>query len=97
MSCYDERPWLKFYDEWVDPDFTAPDVTYVELLEESFSDFVGRAALHFMGTTLTFRELDLYSRRFSTFLSEIGCGPGDVVGKVDKKAIRHVSQSSEKE
>lgn len=77
---YDERPWVNFYDEWVDPDFKVPDVTYVELLEESFSDFAEQAALHFMGTTLTFRQLDSYSARFAAFLAEIGCGPGAVVG-----------------
>jgi acyl-CoA synthetase (AMP-forming)/AMP-acid ligase II len=77
---YDERPWLKFYDEGVSPDLPIPDVTYVQLLEESFSDFADRAALHFMGTTLSFRQLDMYSRRFAAFLGEIGCGPGNVVG-----------------
>jgi long-chain acyl-CoA synthetase len=76
----DERPWLKFYDEWVEPDLVPPDVTYVELIEASFSDFADRAALHYMGTTLTFHELDMYSGRFAAFLSEIGCGPGDMVG-----------------
>ena len=33
-----------------------------------------------MGTTLTYRQLDRYSCQFSTFLVEIGCAPGDVVG-----------------
>ena len=55
----EERPWLKSYDEWVDPDLVVPDITYVELLEESFSDFADRAAIHYMGTTLTFRDLDM--------------------------------------
>lgn len=80
MGVYDERPWLEFYDKFVEPNFTAPDITYVDLFEESFSDFADRAALHFMGTTLTFKEMDMYSRKFATFLKEIGCGPGEVVG-----------------
>jgi acyl-CoA synthetase (AMP-forming)/AMP-acid ligase II len=77
---YDSRPWLKFYDPWVEPDFMAPDVTYVDLLESSFSDFADRAAMHYLGATITFKQLDDYSRRFATFLHEIGCEPGDVVG-----------------
>jgi long-chain acyl-CoA synthetase len=77
---YDSRPWTKFYDPFVEPDFQAPDVTYAELLEAAFSDFPGRAAMHFMGKTITFAQLDDYSRRFATFLHETGCGPGDVVG-----------------
>jgi acyl-CoA synthetase (AMP-forming)/AMP-acid ligase II len=77
---HDERPWLRFYDEGVEADLPIPDSTYVEMLEESFSDFPNRAAVHLLGTTLTFHELDMYSRRFANFLAEIGCGPGDVVG-----------------
>jgi acyl-CoA synthetase (AMP-forming)/AMP-acid ligase II len=80
MTTYDERPWLKFYDEFVEPEFEAPDTTYTALMEEAFSDFSDRAAMHFMGTTILFRELDEYSRRFANFLHEIGCGKGDVVG-----------------
>ncbi len=77
---YDERPWLKFYDEGIEPDIAIPDVTVAALLEESFSDYADQAAIHFMGVTLTFRQLDEYSRRFATFLAEIGCDPGDTVG-----------------
>ena len=77
---YDEKPWVKFYDEGVEPEITLPDRTYVDLLEEAFSDFPDRAAFHFMGATLTFGKLDELSRRFATFLAEIGCGPGDIVG-----------------
>jgi len=77
---YGERPWLKSYDKGVDPDFISPDATCVDLLEKSFSDFADHAALHFMGATLTFRQLDRYSRQFAAFLTEIGCVPGNVVG-----------------
>ncbi len=76
---YDERPWLKSYDEWVEPDLVIPDSTYTSFLEESLSDFSSSAAYHYLGVTRTFAELDADSRRFATFLSEIGCNPGDVV------------------
>ena len=77
---YDDRPWLKFYDEWVEQEITIPNTNAAELIESSFSDFADQAALHFMGATITFGKLDELSRRFATFLAEIGCGPGDVVG-----------------
>ncbi len=77
---YNERPWLKYYDKDVDPDFTSPDATCVELINNSFSEFAEQTAVHFMGMTLTFSQLDTYSRRFSAFLTESGCSPGDVVG-----------------
>jgi long-chain acyl-CoA synthetase len=78
--AHDERPWLRSYDEGVDADLPIPDSTFVEMLEESFSDFANRAAVHLMGTNLTFHDLDLHSRRFAGFLAAIGCGPGDIVG-----------------
>ncbi len=77
---YDEKPWLSSYDEWVEPEIKIPDTTYAGLIEDSFSDFADRAALHFMGSTITFGRLDELSRRFASFLAEIGCGPGDIVG-----------------
>ena len=77
---YDERPWIKSYDAGVDPDFLAPHKTYTELIEENFSEFADHPAMHFMGTTITFRRLDEYSKKFASFLVEIGCEPGDVVG-----------------
>ena len=75
-----DRPWIKSYDEWVEPDLTVPDVTYVELVEEGIRQFPDRPAFRFMGTTLRFRDLDDYSRRFAHFLAEAGCRQGDVVG-----------------
>lgn len=77
---YDDRPWLKSYDEWVEPEIEVPDKTYADFIEDSFSDFADRAAMHFMGATITFGKLDELSRRFAAFLHEIGCVPGDIVG-----------------
>ena len=36
---YDDRPWLKFYDEGVKPDFELPDATYADMLEEGLEEF----------------------------------------------------------
>jgi len=91
---YDERPWIRFYDEGVDPDYEAPDKTYPDLIEDNFSDFADRPAIHFMGATISFGQLDEYSRKFAAFLAEIGCGPGDVVGvnmpNIPQYLIAHV-------
>jgi acyl-CoA synthetase (AMP-forming)/AMP-acid ligase II len=77
---YDLRPWLKCYDKGVEADIAVPDDAYFSMIEKSFTDFADRPAVHFMGTTITFRQMDEYSRRFATFLTEIGCGSGDIVG-----------------
>ncbi len=76
---YDDRPWLKHYEARLTPDLEVPETTLVEMMAASFEDFADRAAFHFLGVTKTFRDLDDNSLRFANFLSEIGCGPGDVV------------------
>ena len=75
-----EQPWAKSYDEGVAQQLPIPDATYVDLLNESFALKPERAALHYMGATITFRELDDLSLKFAGFLKEKGLGSGDVVG-----------------
>ena len=74
----DARPWVKSYDEGVDPDLPIPPISFVEMLETGFTKYADRFALHFMGTSLTFAELDDASKRMARYLCDIGCKPGDV-------------------
>ncbi len=80
MTTYDDRPWLKAYDSGILPDIGIPDKTYVDALMEGLTAFPDRAAMHFMGVTISFRRLDDLSRRFAAFLAESGIRPGDVAG-----------------
>jgi len=57
-----------------------PNMNIAQHLEKGFKEFPDRAAYHFMGLTHTFGQLDEMSARFSRFLLDIGCKPGDVVG-----------------
>lgn len=75
-----EFPWVKSYDQGVAHHLPIPDATYVDLLNESFAMKPERAALHYMGATMPFRELDALSLKFAGFLKGKGLGPGDVVG-----------------
>jgi len=76
---YDDKPWLKFYDSWVKPELAIPETSYAALLEKIFADFADHPAYYFLGTTATFRQLDISSAGFAGFLSSIGCEPGQVV------------------
>jgi long-chain acyl-CoA synthetase len=80
MSIYDEKPWLKFYDDNVAPEVKKTDATYASLLEEAMVYKPDRAAIHFMGVTISFRQFDDMSRRFAAFLTDNGLVAGDVVG-----------------
>ncbi len=80
MTTYDDRPWLKAYDPGTLPDIDIPAKTYTDALIEGLTTDPDRAAMHFMGTTLSFRQLDEMSCRFAAFLTGNGIKPGDVVG-----------------
>jgi len=77
---YAEKPWLKFYDEHVPPNLQYPDKSFVQLFRESVEQCGERVALYYMGTGITFGEIDVLSNKFAHFLKESGLEPGDVVG-----------------
>jgi len=79
-DAHTEKTWVRSYDNGVEQQLSIPNATYVDLLKESFVLKPERAALHYMGATLTFRELDDLSSKFAAFLNEKGLGTGDVVG-----------------
>ncbi len=77
---YSDRPWLKWYDEGVEPEIVIPEMTLVDRYNEAASEFPDHVAFHFMGIATRFRELSEQADRFASFLKENGFGPGDVVG-----------------
>ena len=74
------RRWVNAYDTHVKPDIEIPAQTYVDLLKTGFSHNPERPALHYMGRTVTFRELDHLSARFASYLHHQGIRSGSVVG-----------------
>jgi len=75
-----EKTWLKHYPAGV-PQEINPDqyTSLVALLEESFAKYAERPAFKFMGKTLTFGQLDEYSRVFAAYLQSLGLSQGDRV------------------
>ncbi len=76
---YDDRPWLKFYDEGLSPDLEFPDISLVDRFDEVLERFPDNPAIHFLNVTLTYRALMAHANRFAHALMENGCGRGDVV------------------
>jgi len=76
----DSRPWINSYDKELDADLLISDVTYVDLLEKSMNENPDRPVLHYMGRTLTFRDLDDLSSKFASYLQKNEIGQGHVVG-----------------
>ena len=80
MTADNEKPWLKSYDEGLDPEVAITDDTYASLLEEAMIRNPERPAIHFMGVCFSYGRFDTLSRRFAAFLAARGIGAGDVVG-----------------
>jgi long-chain acyl-CoA synthetase len=78
---YFERFWEKSYDTGayhLDPKVW--ETTYIDLIRPTFEEFYDKPALYYMGTSITFAELDMWSNRFANMLLENGFKKGDVVG-----------------
>lgn len=79
MSVYDERPWLAQYDEGQPADI-APEFTHaLEMFRNSVSTGPDRPAIHYFGTTLSFREIDDLSDALAMALLRSGFQRGDRV------------------
>jgi long-chain acyl-CoA synthetase len=73
--------WYKNYDAGVPQSIDVNEFkNIVEILEYGFSKFAHRPAFHNMGTTLTFGQIDVLSRRFASYLqNNLGLQKGDRV------------------
>ncbi len=81
MGVYDDRFWKKNWDEGLD-DLKPEeyDTTYLELLKDSFQNSADKVALHYLGISVTYGELDKYTNQFANMLIENGFKKGDVIG-----------------
>ena len=79
-GMYHERPWLKHYDPSIPPELDLPETTLVDNFNDIRSRFPDKPALHFLGQTLTYEQLNSYADRFAQALLANGCKPGDTVG-----------------
>lgn len=80
MVQYDDKPWLKWYDEGVKPSLNAPGRGYVGLHGETINRFPSRTAFHFLGSGCSYGGLDRLSRSFAGFLQSRRVGPGESLG-----------------
>jgi long-chain acyl-CoA synthetase len=70
-----ERPWLKAYDARTPYRIRMPTVSLPRLLETTARRFAGTIAIHYLGTRMTWAELDRLSSRFARGLAGIGVAP----------------------
>jgi long-chain acyl-CoA synthetase len=75
-----ERPWLLHYDTGVPHTLSPyPEITMLDLLRDSARENPDDVAFFFMGSTISWREIELKSSAFAAALREQGVGKGDRV------------------
>lgn len=63
------KTWYKAYDAGVPYEINLNEYSSInEMLEMSFTKFKNNPAFHNMGTTLSYGEIDLYSKKFASYL-----------------------------
>jgi long-chain acyl-CoA synthetase len=76
---YQDKPWLKFYDDGV-PEFVPFENTLLhEFLEKNSRDIPNHTAFIFQGYRMTFKEFNDMADRFAAYLLDQGVQKGDRV------------------
>jgi long-chain acyl-CoA synthetase len=66
-DVYAAKPWLNHYDPSIPKKLEYPAISYAEALQKAFQEVPSRVALIYVGTEITYRELDDLSNRFARF------------------------------
>jgi long-chain acyl-CoA synthetase len=78
---YETKFWKKSWDPGLkDLNPSSWDLSFSKALRKSFDEDPDKIALAFLGTEMTFGELDLYSNQFANMLQENEFRKGDIVG-----------------
>ena len=82
LSRRNDKVWLKTYAALgmtYDIDMPADDTSFIEVFEKSFAKNGDKTAFVCMDATLSFKEVDLYSRQVAAYLQSLGLVKGDKV------------------
>ena len=78
-----DRPWLSAYERYgikASIDMPEDDTSLLDVFERNFRRYGNKTAYICMGSTISYKQLDLYSRQIASYLQSIGLKQGDRVG-----------------
>ena len=78
-----DSPWLSSYERYgIGATIDMPDdsTSLLEVFERNFSRYGQKPAYICMGASITYKQLDLYSRQIASYLQSLGLVKGDKVG-----------------
>lgn len=76
----ENKPWLAHYDEGVPKELRIPNISLVDLLEQSVREYGDKVCTICEDELHTYDEIDRFSDSFSRYLIENGLQKGDRVG-----------------
>jgi long-chain acyl-CoA synthetase len=79
-DVYTQKPWLNHYDPNVPPTLSYEEKTFAEVFQDVVRRSPDKTALIYLGSRLSFRELDELSNQLAHFFIQSGLKPDDVVG-----------------
>ncbi len=78
-KAYQEKPWLKFYDDGVPESIDFEDTLLHQFLENNSKKIPDNIAFIFQGYSMTFKECNEMADQFAAFLLDQGVKKGDSV------------------
>lgn len=78
-----DRPWLNAYEHYgisATIDMPDDDTSLLDVFERNFRRYGKKPAFIFMGESISYKQLDLYSRQIASYLQSLGLVKGDKVG-----------------
>jgi acyl-CoA synthetase (AMP-forming)/AMP-acid ligase II len=79
-DVYAQKPWLKNYDDHVQPNLEYEELTFAEKFQEMVRKYPDKTCIIYMGKRISYRDMDDISNRLAAYLIKEGLQPDDVVG-----------------
>lgn len=77
-----DKPWMNAYERFgIDPTITMPasNTSMLEIFDRNFDLFTNKTAFTCMDTSITYAQVDLYSKQVAAYLQSLGLVKGDKV------------------
>ena len=75
-----DRPWLKNYDGHVSPRLKYEEKCFADSFAQIVAKYPDKTALIYLGSALTFRDVDILANQLAHYFIKSGLKPDDVVG-----------------
>lgn len=92
LATQHEQPWLKTYEKTglnYNIELPGDEVSLINIFERNFEKYGNARAFVCMGSELTFRQLDMYSRQVAAYLQGLGLKKGDTVAVMMPNVLQY--------